>query len=469
MNKNVAVPKAELEAGFAAAKRLNEELKGKALSYHIESYGCQMNAHDSEKIAGLLSACGYAPASEKEEADLILFNTCCVREHAEKRVFGNIGALKKKKDEKPALLIGVCGCMMQQKEVADRLFQRFPFVDLIFGTNELHLLPAMLEQVLSGERVEHVRKMDGEIAEGLPVLREEGVSQFVTIMYGCDNFCSYCIVPYVRGRERSRSPEHILNEMRALGAKGCKEITLLGQNVNSYSNENSHDNEGVSFPALLKMAAGVEGVERIRFMTSHPKDLSDELIEVMAREDKVCPHVHLPVQSGSDRVLAQMNRRYDRAHYFSLVEKLRANVADVELTTDIIVGFPGETEEDFCATLDLVERVGFSAAYTFKYSPRTGTKAAGMPDQIEETIKAERLARLNETVAKGLRTGNEKYVGRESAVLVEGCDHRGEPRAFGKLPNFKMVYFPGDESLRGEIVPIRITGVAGNSLIGERK
>ncbi len=462
MKRDTNVPKAELEAGFAAAARLKEELGRSKPAYHIESYGCQMNAHDSERLAGLLAACGYAQAPSRDEADLILFNTCCVREHAEKRVFGNIGALKKKKEEKPSLLIGVCGCMTQQKEVADRLFARFPFVDMVFGTNELHLLPVMLERVLAGERVEAVRDMEGQIAEGLPVLREGGVSQFVTIMYGCNNFCSYCIVPYVRGRERSRAPEHILEEIRGLAQNGCKEVTLLGQNVNSYSFD------GMDFPALLEKAAHVEGIERIRFMTSHPKDLSDALIDVMAREDRVCPHVHLPVQSGSDRILTRMNRRYDREKYLSLVEKLRAAVADVELTTDIIVGFPGETEEDFLQTLDLVERVGFSAAYTFKYSRRTGTKAATMPDQIDEETKAARLQQLNETVARGLRAGNEKYLGREALALVEGCDRRGAPMAYGKLPSFKMVYFPAEEDLTGSIVPVRVTGVSSNSLIGDR-
>ena len=353
--------------------------------------------------------------------------------------------------------------MMQQKAVADKLFKRFPYLDMVFGTNELHMLPNLLEKVLEGERVELVRDMEGEIAEGLPVKRVEGVSQFVTIMYGCNNFCSYCIVPYVRGRERSRSVKSILAEVEALSQEGAKEITLLGQNVNSYYSED----ENADFPALLRAVCKVEGIERVRFMTSHPKDLSDELIRVMAEEAKACHHIHLPVQSGSDRILKLMNRHYDRKKYLSIVEKLNSTVPDAELTTDIIVGFPGETEEDFEQTLELVKEVGYSAAYTFKYSPRTGTKAAEMPDQIPDDVKKDRLKRLNDVVAEGLKRGNDKYIGKEGVVLVEGCDRRGEPMAFGKLPSFKMVYFPGDESLIGTMQNVRITGTAKNSLMGE--
>lgn len=463
MKKAVIVPQAEIESARLAAERINAALDGRKPAYFIETYGCQMNEHDSEKIAGILERCGYVPAASKADANIIFFNTCCVRDHAEKKVFGNIGALKKAKDQDPSLIIGVCGCMMQQKAVADKLFKRFPYLDIVFGTNELHMLPLLLEKVFNGERVELVREMDGEIAEGLPVKRAASVSQFVTIMYGCNNFCSYCIVPYVRGRERSRDVASILNEVRSLADNGVKEVTLLGQNVNSYYSED----DGVGFPKLLKLVSEVEGIERVRFMTSHPKDLSDELIAVMAEGGKICPHVHLPVQSGSDRILKLMNRHYDRQRYFSIVEKLRRDVPAVELTTDIIVGFPGETEEDFAATLDLVQKVGYSAAYTFKYSPRAGTKAAEMPEQISEEEKKQRLQRLNDAVALGLRAGNEKYMGMEGEVLVEGCDHRGETLAYGKLPCFKMVYFKGDESLIGRLCRVRITGVAKNSLAGE--
>ena len=463
MKEPVFVSPAEIAASRAAAKRVKDEVYDLGLTYHIESYGCQMNEHDSEKIAGMMEEMGYAKAEDKSKADFIIFNTCCIREHAEQRVYGNIGALKKRKDENPQLMIGVCGCMMQQKEVADKLFKRFPYLDMVFGTNELHMLPNLLEKVLNGERIELVRQMDGEIAEGLPVKRIDSVSQFVTIMYGCNNFCSYCIVPYVRGRERSRSVESIVNEVKDLAANGVKEITLLGQNVNSYYSED----DNADFPALLRAVCKVDGIERVRFMTSHPKDLSDGLIAAMAEEEKVCPHIHLPVQSGSDRILKLMNRHYDRERYFTVVDKLKAAVPGVELTTDIIVGFPGETEEDFEATLDMVEKIGYSAAYTFKYSPRTGTKAATMDEQISEEVKKERLKRLNDTVAKGLKAGSEKYIGQEGEVLVEGCDHRGEPMAYGKLPCFKMVYFKGDESMIGSLRRVRITGITKNSLVGE--
>ncbi len=463
MNKKTAVPEGELLEGKEAAKRLYERLSGSNPAYFIETYGCQMNEHDSEKLAGMLEGCGYIRAGDKAFADLIAFNTCCVREHAEKRLMGNVGALKKLKDEKPGLIVCVCGCMTQQKDVADRLYKRFPFVDLIFGTHELHLFPAMLEEALEGSRVERVREMDGEIAEGLPVLRGSGVSQFVTIMYGCDNFCSYCIVPYVRGRERSREVEHILDEMRGLASAGVREITLLGQNVNSYRGA-----DGADFPGLLRRAAKIEGIARIRFMTSHPKDLSDRLVEVMAEERKVCPHIHLPVQSGSDRILALMNRRYTSGDYLALIAKLRAAVQGIEITTDFIAGFPGETEEDFRGSLDLVGAAGFSAAYTFKYSKRGGTKAADMAEQVPEEVKKERLSRLNGAIAEGLRQGNAKYAGRTGEVLVEGCDRRGEAMAFGKLPSFKMVYFPGDESLIGQLINVRIKKTSSNSLLGER-
>lgn len=463
MRKETAVPHEELESARLAAERIKKALDGRKPTYFIETYGCQMNEHDSEKIAGILESCGYIQAESKAAANIIFFNTCCVRDHAEKKVFGNIGALKKAKDEDPSLLIGVCGCMMQQKAVADRLFKRFPYLDIVFGTNELHMLPNLLERVLNGERIELVRDMAGEIAEGLPVKRAKSVSQFATIMYGCNNFCSYCIVPYVRGRERSRSVKSILDEVKSLAESGVKEVTLLGQNVNSYYSED----DDMHFPDLLRAVSKVEGIERVRFMTSHPKDLSDELIAAMAEGSKICPHVHLPVQSGSDRILKLMNRHYDRERYFSIVDKLKKNVAGIELTTDIIVGFPGETEADFSDTLELVKRVGYSAAYTFKYSPRTGTKAAEMEDQIPEEEKKERLRRLNAVVEAGLKAGNEKYMGMEGEVLVEGCDYRGETLAYGKLPCFKMVYFKGDESMIGTMQRIRITGTAKNSLAGE--
>lgn len=444
----------------SAMERICSKIGDMGLKYYIETYGCQMNEHDSEKIAGMLVKCGYTKADSKQDADFILFNTCCVREHAELRTFGNVGFIKELKQLNPRLILGVCGCMMQQKDVADKLYKRFPFVDLIFGTHELKNFPFMLEKVLDNERIINISEMDGEVIEGLPVERTPGFSTFVNIMYGCNNFCTYCIVPYVRGRERSRRAEDVVNEVREVVALGYKEVTLLGQNVNSYYSD------GVNFPKLLEMVNAVPGLTRLRFMTSHPKDLSDELIEAMAKLDKVGKHIHLPVQSGSDEILRRMNRRYTSSQYLELVSKLRSKVKDVEITTDIIVGFPGETEEDFEATCDIVRKVGYSNAYTFAYSPREGTIAAKMPDQIAQEVKKQRLNKLNAVLAETIPCGNEKYIGFEGDILIEGVDHRAEPLLFGKLSNFKMVYVQGDEKLIGTMVHVKVDGLRFNSLFG---
>lgn len=444
----------------SAMERICSKIGDMGLKYYIETYGCQMNEHDSEKIAGMLVKCGYTKADSKQDADFILFNTCCVREHAELRTFGNVGFIKELKQLNPRLILGVCGCMMQQKDVADKLYKRFPFVDLIFGTHELKNFPFMLEKVLDNERIINISEMDGEVIEGLPVERTPGFSTFVNIMYGCNNFCTYCIVPYVRGRERSRRAEDVVNEVREIVALGYKEVTLLGQNVNSYYSD------GVNFPKLLEMVNAVPGLTRLRFMTSHPKDLSDELIEAMAKLDKVGKHIHLPVQSGSDEILRRMNRHYTSSQYLELVSKLRSKVKDVEITTDIIVGFPGETEEDFEATCDIVRKVGYSNAYTFAYSPREGTIAAKMPDQIAQEVKKQRLNKLNAVLAETIPCGNEKCIGFEGDILIEGVDHRAEPLLFGKLSNFKMVYVQGDEKLIGTMVHVKVDGLRFNSLFG---
>ena len=444
----------------SAMERICSKIGDMGLKYYIETYGCQMNEHDSEKIAGMLVNCGYTKADSKQDADFILFNTCCVREHAELRTFGNVGFIKELKQLNPRLILGVCGCMMQQKDVADKLYKRFPFVDLIFGTHELKNFPFMLEKVLDNERIINISEMNGEVIEGLPVERTPGFSTFVNIMYGCNNFCTYCIVPYVRGRERSRRAEDVVNEVKEVVALGYKEVTLLGQNVNSYYSD------GVNFPKLLEMVNAVPGLTRLRFMTSHPKDLSDELIEAMAKLDKVGKHIHLPVQSGSDEILRRMNRRYTSSQYLELVSNLRSKVKDVEITTDIIVGFPGETEEDFEATCDIVRKVGYSNAYTFAYSPREGTIAAKMPDQVAQEVKKQRLNKLNAVLAETIPYANKKYIGFEGDILVEGVDHRAEPLLFGKLSNFKMVYVQGDEKLIGTMVHVKVDGLRFNSLFG---
>ena len=437
------------------------QLNGK--TYLIRTFGCQMNMHDSERVSGLLDSCGCMEVATPEEADIVVFMTCCVREAADTRLYGQCLSCK----SLPAppsgkRVIAVGGCIAQRD--GEGLLTNLDNVDVVFGTHSIAHVGDLIAQAFDDGN-HHVRCEEREEnpATTMPWHRATSYHAWVPIMTGCNNFCSYCIVPYVRGRERSRSVESIVNEVKDLAANGVKEITLLGQNVNSYYSED----DNADFPALLRAVCKVDGIERVRFMTSHPKDLSDGLIAAMAEEEKACPHIHLPVQSGSDRILKLMNRHYDRERYFTVVDKLKAAVPGVELTTDIIVGFPGETEEDFEATLDMVKKIGYSAAYTFKYSPRTGTKAATMDEQISEEVKKERLKRLNDTVAKGLKAGSEKYIGQEGEVLVEGCDHRGEPMAYGKLPCFKMVYFKGDEGMIGSLRRVKITGITKNSLVGE--
>jgi len=445
--------------------KLREIIAERGYKYFIETYGCQMNVRDSEIIAGMLHSAGMSACDKKENADLILFNTCCVRDHAEKRLLGNIGSLRPLKEKNPSLLIAVCGCMMQQEKAAEKLFKRFPFVDLVFGTHVVDQLPEMLLSVYQGNRICSATDTDIHITEGIPSLRPEGTSAFVNIMYGCNNYCTYCIVPYVRGPERSRAPEDILSEIQMLTAKGYSEITLLGQNVNSYG----LDRKDISFPELLEQISSIDGIQRIRFMTSHPKDLSDELIRVISQNSKVCHHVHLPVQSGSNRILKRMNRKYTREDYLEIVKKLRNRIPDVELTTDIIVGFPEETEEDFLDTMSLVDAVGYAAAYTFKYSPRQGTAAAKMQDQIPESTKSDRLARLNKLQNEKTKQNNQKYIGVSDVVLVEGFDGKEPTTVFGKFSNFKMVYFPGNPDDVGKYIRVTVDNTRANSLIGHKE
>ncbi len=371
-----------------------ENNKGKL--FFIQTYGCQMNEEDSEKISGMLKLMDYQKTEKKESADLIIFNTCCVRENAELKVFGNLWILKKAKEKNPDLIIAVCGCMMQQKGMAQNIIKTFPFVDIIFGTHNSYMLPEYLNMVKQqGKSVVEIWDKEKDIVEGLPIDRASGIKGFVTIMYGCNNFCTYCIVPYVRGRERSRNPEDIENEIKELVSKGYKEITLLGQNVNSYGKELKPD---IDFADLLRRVNKIEGIERIRFMTSHPKDLTFKVIEAIRDCDKVCEHIHLPVQSGSSDIIKKMNRHYTKEYYIDLIGTMKKEIPDLALTTDIIVGFPGETEDDFNETLDLIEKVQYDAVFMFLYSIRKGTPAAEMEDQISEKIKHERFNRLVEAV-----------------------------------------------------------------------
>lgn len=441
------------------AIKAEPRLKGKR--YHIVTYGCQMNAHDSETIAGMLEQMGMTEAAAREDADFVLYNTCCVRENAERRALGNVGWLKELKKVKPELIVGVCGCMVQQDGMAQKLIKRYPFVDIAFGTHNLPELPGMFKKLLdSRERVVSVLDTDGMIAEGLPVKRAGGLMAYVTIMYGCDNFCSYCIVPYVRGRERSRLPEDILREVEQLKTEGVKEIMLLGQNVNSYAGG------GIDFAELLRRVDDI-GIERVRFMTSHPKDLSDRLINVMANSKHICHQLHLPVQHGSNRVLSAMNRCYTREHYLGVVKRLRDAMPDIGLTTDLIVGFPGETEEDFNQTIDLVRQVRYDSAYTFIYSPRQGTVAAEMPNQVdEETAKR----RIHELIAVQEQITAETYaaqVGHVENVLCEGVSARSERQITGRTQRGITVNFDGSADMVGSVVPVMITGAGHNTLKGK--
>ncbi len=435
-------------------------------TYHIQTFGCQMNERDSETLAGMLTELGYTENGIRDEADIIIINTCSVREHADERFFGTLGQLKKVKERRPETIICLCGCMMQQQHITDRVKSKFPWVDLIFGTNNIHEFPALISAMASqkemrrGQLIE-VRADGGEIVEGLPSKRKYPFKSFVNITFGCNNFCTYCIVPYTRGRERSRRPADIIRETESLAADGVKEVTLLGQNVNSYAGEG-----GVSFPDLLAMINRIDGIERIRFMTSHPKDLSPGLIRAFAELEKLCGHIHLPVQSGSDRVLRMMNRRYTSEQYLSLIGQLRAVRPDIAVTTDIIVGFPGETEEDLEQTLELCRRARFDSAFTFIYSVRKGTPAEKFPDQVPEEVKHERFGRLVEVVDHVSAEKNAAMEGRVCKVLVEGESKNGTGCLRGRTDGFKLVDFEGDRDLIGSIVDVGITRGRTFSLTG---
>ncbi len=431
------------------------------MKYHIVTYGCQMNLHESEKIAGVLKEAGYAEPAPIEEADIIVFNTCCIRENAENHAFGNIGALKQLKRAKKGLIVAVGGCMVQEEGKAEFLKKKFPFIDILFGTHDLPRLKALIEEKRARKKaVISVSEERGETEDNISPVRTSYPNAWVNIMYGCNNFCSYCIVPYVRGRERSRSAAAILREVEQLVADGYREITLLGQNVDSY-----HDGE-VDFAALLDAVASVEGNFRIRFMTSHPKDFSAELVAVMKKHDKICKHLHLPVQSGNDRILKLMNRRYTREKYLSDIALLRHEIPDCEVTTDIIVAFPTETEEEFQDTLSLVEEADLASAFTFIYSPRTGTKAAQMEGRIPEEIAKDRIARLIALVNQKTREKSAKYVGKTVEILCEDFDGK-KGMYLGRDEYGRMGYFKSEKNMVGEFVDLKITDANGISLYGE--
>jgi tRNA-2-methylthio-N6-dimethylallyladenosine synthase len=433
------------------------------LQYMIMPYGCQMNEHDAEVLAGMLHDLGYSETTDEAAADLIILVTCAVREHAEQRVYGKIGELYRLKQLNPNLVLAVGGCMPQQPEVASKLKQRFPHLDIIFGTHNLAEFPALLQAAReSQETVLQIWDQEGEVQENLPRLRHDGLKAWVTIMYGCNNFCTYCIVPYVRGRERSRRPESIAAEVRQLAERGYREVTLLGQNVNSYGKD--LDSE-VDFADLLRLV-NETGIERIRFTTSHPKDISPRLIQAMAECEHVMEHLHLPVQAGSTRILRAMNRGYSREQYLDLVRQVRAAIPDVTLTTDIIVGFPGETDEDFQETISLLEEVRYDSAFTFAYSPRGGTPAARMTNQVEPTVSKERLTCLIATQNRISLERNQELVGSVQELLVEGPSKNNPEMLTGRTRGNKLVHFRGPADLRGEIVSVRIDAAQTWNLFG---
>lgn len=444
--------------------RAFEEKNGRRPCSFIQTFGCQMNARDSEKLRGILRKIGYIEGTE-ETADLVVYNTCTVRENANTRVYGRLGQMKPRKKKNPHMMIGLCGCMMQEPEVVEKLKKSYSFVDLIFGTHNIYKFAELLFLRLeSGKRVIDVWESTDKIVENLPNERKYFFKSGINIMFGCNNFCSYCIVPYVRGRERSRKPEAIIAEIKRLVKDGVTEVMLLGQNVNSYGKTLEHP---VTFAQLLTEIEKIEGLRRIRFMTSHPKDLSDELIEVMGKSKKICRHLHLPVQSGSTEILKKMNRRYTKEQYLLLVDKLRKGVPGISLTTDIIVGFPGETEKDFQETLDIVRKVRYDSAFTFIYSKRTGTPAAAMDDQVPEDVVKDRFGRLLDEVQKIAGETCASHEGTIQEALIESVSDQDASMVTGRLSNNLLVHVPGDEGQIGKYVNVMLKECKGFYYIGE--
>ena len=471
INLSNEIPDKEPERQYYYIEKAKEYIQkksqeiGRPLTFCVTTFGCQMNARDSEKLRGILLEIGYIEASE-DIADFVIYNTCTVRENANTRVYGRLGQLKPRKKKNPNMMIGLCGCMMQEPEVVEKLKKSYGFIDNIFGTHNIFKFAELIVTRLESQRmIIDIWKDTDQIVEGLPNERKYFFKSGINIMFGCNNFCSYCIVPYVRGRERSREPQAIIREIERLVADGVVEVMLLGQNVNSYG---KNLEQPITFAQLLQEIEKIDGLERIRFMTSHPKDLSDELIEVMGNSKKICKHLHLPVQSGSTRILQKMNRRYTKEQYLELVDKIRKAVPDISLTTDIIVGFPGETEEDFQETLDIVRKVRYDSAFTFIYSKRTGTPAAVMEDQIPEDVIKDRFDRLlNEvqTIASEVCAVHE---GTTQQVLVESVSEHDSSMVTGRLSNNLLVHFAGSEELIGQLIDVHLTECKGFYYLGEK-
>ncbi len=438
---------------------------GQGRKFYIRTYGCQMNEHDTEVMAGIFMQLGYEPTEQIEEADVVLLNTCAIRENAENKVFGELGFLVKYKRKNPEMLIGVCGCMSQEESVVNKILKTYQHVDMVFGTHNIHRLPHILKEAyMSKEMVVEVWSKEGDVIENLPKKRLGTIKAWVNIMYGCDKFCTYCIVPYTRGKERSRRPEEIIQEVRELAAQGYKEIMLLGQNVNAYGKD--FDDIDYRLGDLMDELRKID-IPRIRFTTSHPRDFDDHLIEVLAKKGNLVEHIHLPVQSGSNDILKIMARKYTREHFLDLVRKIKEAMPDVALSTDIIVGYPNETEEQFQETLDLYREVGFETAFTYIYSPREGTPAAKMVDNVPEEVKRERLQRLNAVVAEFSANALKKYEGKVVEVLVEGSSKKRDDVLAGYTRRNKLVNFAGSKELVGQVVKVKITEAKSYSLRGE--
>lgn len=471
MNQNISsIPVNEPERQYYFIEQLKNLIqektakKGRPLTYHIQTFGCQMNARDSEKLAGILEQIGYVE-SDSEQADFVIYNTCSVRENANTRVYGRLGHLNVIKKQNQNMLIAMCGCMMQEPDEIEKIKTTYRFVDIVFGTHNIFKFAELIYDRLQSDRmIIDIWKDTNQIVEDLPNVRKFSFKSGINITYGCNNFCSYCIVPYVRGRERSREPKDIIREIERFVSEGVKEVMLLGQNVNSYG---KNLDTPITFAELLTEVARIEGLERIRFMTPHPKDLSDELIEVMRVTPKVCRHIHLPLQSGSSRILKLMNRHYTKEAYLTLIEKIRKALPDVALTTDIIVGFPGETEEDFEDTIDVVKQAEFDSAFTFIYSKRIGTPAAAMENQVPEDVTKRRFDRLLEVVSEGASKRCGRDVGKAMPVLVEEVNEQHPELVTGRLSNNTLVHFPGDASMVGQIISVLLKESKGFYYIGE--
>lgn len=466
----VNITEEQLASQRSFMAKLREENNNFAVKYGrprlalTETYGCQQNENDTERIRGMLKESGFEFTDDQNIADVVIYNTCAVRENAEQKVFGRLGILKHIKEHRRDLIIGICGCMVQQEHITEKIRKVHPQVDLIFGTHSLYKMPELLYKAMHQKKaVVDITDSEGAIAEDIPILRDAQHQAWVSVMYGCNNFCSYCIVPYVRGRERSRRPEAVINEVKELVASGCSEISLLGQNVNSYGKDLEED---IDFSDLMRMVNEVEGVKRIRFMTSHPKDLSDKLIEAIRDCDKVCKQLHLPFQAGSDKILEQMNRKYTKAQYLEKIEKVKREIPGISLSTDVIVGFPTETNEDFCETLDVLSKVEFDNIFSFIYSRREGTPAAKLDFVLSNEEIHRNFNKLLEVQNEISKRKNDAYVGRIETVLVDGASKNDENTLSGRCDSSKIVNFKGDRSLVGKYVKVKITEAHTWSLNG---